>query len=327
MTNAAAFDCWCAGIVVADHVCQPIARLPRGGELVLTDRTELAIGGCAANVAIGLARLGHSAAIVGRVGDDYLGRFVADGLKQAKVDVRHLATVPGEATSCSIVVNVRGEGRRFIHARGANRTLTGAEITSDMLQRTRVMYLGGYCLSEQPSPANIAALFRRAREAGVTTVLDVVLPEAGDYWPFLEPVLPWTDVFLPNNDEGEAITGRKEPLAQALRFRDAGAKTVIITCGDRGSVAACPEGTFRAGRFPIAQVDPTGGGDAFAAGFIHGLLRGAGAGAGADVETCVRMGSALGASCVRSAGATTATFNARELDQFLNSQPFEWTRV
>lgn len=319
--NDARFDCLCTGIVVADHVCEPIDYLPQAGELVLTPRTSLLIGGCAANVALNLVRLGHESAVVGRVGDDGFGRFVVEGLAQAGVDVGHLLAVPGEATSTSIIVNVVGDDRRFIHARGANATLTGSEISPSMLRETRMLYVGGYCLCDQPSPANVAALFRDARECGVKTVLDVVIPRRADYWPFLEPVLPWTDVFLPNNDEGETITGEKDPLAQAVRFRESGAAAVVITCGSQGAVAACSAGTFRAGRFQVAQIDGTGSGDAFAAGYIHGLLE------GADVTGCVRMGSALGASCVRAIGATTGVFTAPELAAFLDSHALELTPV
>jgi sugar/nucleoside kinase (ribokinase family) len=319
--NETRFDCLCTGIVVADHLCEPIDRLPQPGELVLTERTSLAIGGCAANVAVDLARLGRKAGVVGRVGDDFFGRFVADALEATGVDSRHLLQSPNEATSCSMIINVRGDDRRFLHARGANRTLTGAEISPEMLRQTCVVYVGGYCLSDQPSPENIAALFRRAAECGVKTVLDVVIPRPADYWSFLAPVLPWTDVFLPNNDEGETITGLKHPVDQASCFLKAGAKSVVITCGGQGSVAACPAGTFLAGRFDVPQVDGTGTGDAFAAGYIHALLD------GADVADCVRVGSALGASCVRATGATTGVFNAAELANFLQSRAFEWRAV
>jgi sugar/nucleoside kinase (ribokinase family) len=319
--NDTHFDCLCLGIVVADHICEPIDHIPQAGELVLTERTNLMSGGCAANVAVDLARLGRRSAVVGRVGDDSFGRFIADGLKQAGVDDRYLTASRDEATSCSMIVNVRGQDRRFIHSRGANRLLTGAEISRDMLRQTRVVYVGGYCLSDQPSAANIAALFRAAGECGVKTVLDVVIPQPANYWPFLEPVLPWTDVFLPNNDEAAIITGERDPLTQSLRFREAGAKAVIITCGEGGSVTVCPEGRFRGGRYHVALVDGTGSGDAFAAGYIHGLLE------GADVTQCVRIGSALGASCVRAIGATSGTFTAPGLAEFLKTHTLDWMPV
>lgn len=319
--NDAPIDCLCLGIVVADHVCQPIDHLPRSGELVLTERTSLTLGGCAANVAVDLARVGRKTAVVGRVGDDPFGLFVAEELKRSGVDTRHLLSMPGEATSVSMIVNVSREDRRFIHARGANGLLTGSEISTELLQQARVVYVGGYCLSDQPSPANIAALFRRASEMGVKTVLDVVIPGPADYWPFLEPVLPWTDVFLPNRDEAELITGEADPFKQSLRFREAGAKAVVITCGGEGSVTACTTGQFLAAGFQVAQIDGTGSGDAFAAGYIHGLL------AGDDALTCVRMGSALGASCVRATGATTGVFDANELAEFLWTHPFVFCRL
>ena len=59
----------CAGIVVADHICTPIAHLPAAGELVLADRLLLTTGGCAANVAVDLVKLGVRATVLGRVGE------------------------------------------------------------------------------------------------------------------------------------------------------------------------------------------------------------------------------------------------------------------
>ena len=76
-------DVLCAGIIVADHVCSPIAHLPEAGELVLADKLLLTIGGCAANVAVDLAKLGAAAAVVGLVGADVFGGVVAEMLRRA----------------------------------------------------------------------------------------------------------------------------------------------------------------------------------------------------------------------------------------------------
>ena len=312
-----AFDCLCLGIVVADHVCEPISHLPNAGELVLTPRTHLSIGGCAANVAVDLVRLGRKAAVIGCVGDDPFGRFVIDALGHAGVDVHQIARLSGETTSTSMILNVRGEDRRFIHTPGANARLEGDEISADLLKQTRAVYVGGYGLSDQPAPEKIATLFRAARALGVKTALDVVVPQGKDCWISLEPVLPWTDVFLPNEDESRAITGLAEPAEQARAFRKAGAETVVITCGQSGCAVASPIGDFRAPAFVSEFVDGTGAGDAFAAGYIHALLQ------GGDVRDCVHAGTALGASCVRATGATTGVFDATALAEFLNSHPLE----
>src|SRR5438093_11771611 len=89
----------CAGIVVADHVCTPIAHVPAAGELVMADGMLLTIGGCAANTAVDLAKMQVRAAVVGRVGHDILGRVVADLLREASVDVSLVEATAGHDTS------------------------------------------------------------------------------------------------------------------------------------------------------------------------------------------------------------------------------------
>ena len=180
-----------------------------------------------------------------------------------------------------------------------------------------MLYLGGYCLCEELAPSEVARAFQTARSAGVLTVLDVVLADPQTAWGRLLEVLPLTDVFLPNSDEAAAITGLTDPLAQAERFHEAGAKTVVVTCGEEGAVLVSETARLKAGAYPIEYIDGTGSGDAFAAGFIHGLL------ADADWETCLRLGSALGASCVRAAGASTGVFTAKELAEFYASHPLK----
>src|SRR6266566_333288 len=89
----------CAGIIVADHVCSPISHLPAAGELVTTDRMLLTIGGCAANVAVDLVKMGVRSAVVGRVGEDVFGRVVAELLREAGVDVSAVKVSAGSETS------------------------------------------------------------------------------------------------------------------------------------------------------------------------------------------------------------------------------------
>src|ERR1700724_3288106 len=108
------FDGRCAGIVVADHVCTPISHLPAAGELVMADRLLLTIGGCAANAAVDLVKMGVRAAVVGRVGGDSAGRVVSDLLREAGVDVSALRASSNFDTSQTLIVNVAGQDRRFI---------------------------------------------------------------------------------------------------------------------------------------------------------------------------------------------------------------------
>lgn len=310
-----------AGIIVADHVCTPIDHLPKAGELVMADQLLLTIGGCAANAAVDLAKMGVATAVVGRVGDDAFGRIVLDLLSSHGLDTSTIRPSHGVATSQTMIVNVQGEDRRFIHSFGANAVFRATDIPLDRVRQSRVLYLGGYLLMPNMTHDELVPVFRAARAAGVTTVLDVAIPWPGEYLSRLEPLLPHVDVFLPNDHEGQLITGEADPLRQAEIFRRLGARTVIITCGAKGSIFVDERVRLEAGVYSVPFVDGSGGGDAFDAGYICGLLD------GLDVEGRLRVASALGASCVREVGTTPGVFTRAECDAFLSKQHLAIARV
>ena len=304
-------DVLCAGLITVDHVCAPIAHIPAAGELVMTDRIELAVGGSAANVGLDLRRLGRRVSIAGRVGDDVLGRHVASVLGEEGALSDQITFSPTAPTATTMVVNVRGEDRRFVHAAGANTEFTGNEISLDVVRRSRAIYVGGFGLNARLSGENVARLFETARAAGVLTVLDVVVG-GEDVGRMLEPVLSLTDLFVPNEDECRVITGLADPADQARRFRELGARCVVVTRGEKGAIL-CDESRFVSmGAHAVEQVDATGGGDAFVAGYVHAHLD------GQSPEDCLQFGSTLGASCVQSPGATTGVFRADQLAAFVN---------
>ena len=309
-----AIDCLSAGILVADHLCEPIPRLPVAGELIQCDRLMLSIGGCASNVATDLARLGVRVGAAGCIGRDLFGQYIRQTLAAGGVDVEHLCELPGVDTSTTLIINVVNEDRRFIHCGAANWHFRAEHLPWEAAKAARVVYVGGYLLMKALDPHELADCFRRLRAAGVKTVLDVVLPGPGVFWPQLAPVLPHTDVFLPNTDEAATITGLAAPAEQALRFHEAGAGTVVITCGGQGSLLVSAGERLRAGVYPVAFRGGTGSGDAFVAGYISGLLR------GESTEGCLRWGTAVGASCVRSISATDSVFTRSEAEAFLSRE-------
>lgn len=302
-----------AGVVVADHLCTPIHRLPAAGELMMADELVLNIGGCASNAAVGLAKLGIRAAVCGKVGSDVFGRFVAETLEARGVDCRALTIDPERATSQTLIINVKGQDRRFIHCFGANRSLSAADLDAALNTSTRILYLGGFLILPGLDADALAERFARARKRGILTVLDVATPGPGDYLRYLRPVLPHTDVFLPNTDEATLILNETDPIRQAEVFRDLGAGRVVVTRGELGAVALSESLRVRLGTFPVPFVDGSGGGDAFDAGYIAGLLD------GRDELGCLTLASAIGASCVRAVGTTAGVFNRDEADAFLAS--------
>lgn len=315
------YDCLCAGIVVADYICRPIAGWPPPGGLVLTDKLEFAIGGCAANVAVDLRKLNLRVGLSGGVGNDGVGTLIADMLTRSGVDCSRLARSSSLPTSGTMIVNIRGEDRRFIHCIGANAEYDGSVLTDDVLRQTKALYIGGYCLMRGLTPDRTAELFGRARRLGVITALDVVLPEHGDFWGQIQPVLPYTDFFFPNNDEAFRITGERDPLNQATRFVQAGCRTAVVTCGRDGTILVTGTDRWKASAYRVEAVDPTGTGDAFVAGFLYGQIR------QCEPLKCLEYGAAMGASCVRTLGATTGVFNEEELEQFVAAHKLSIVRA
>jgi sugar/nucleoside kinase (ribokinase family) len=304
-------DCICAGILFADYVCAPIPHMPAAGELVPTEHIKLALGGCASNAGLDLARVGVRVGVSGCVGEDPFGEFIVETLKAGCVDTSGVHRVPGIGTASTMVINVKGQDRRFISTPAANTRFTVAHIPADWVRQAKVFYVGGYLVLPGLETEEFVELFRAARTAGAKTVLDVVLFGGAHPWDALKRILPETDVFLPNDDEAAIITGLKDPLQQAERFRQAGARTVVITQGERGSLLLTDGLRLRAGAYPTEYVGGTGSGDAFDAGYIAGML------AGEDPAGCLRWGSALGASCVRAVGATESVFNREEALAFM----------
>src|SRR5262249_21222944 len=147
--------------------------------------------------------------------------------------------------------------------------------------------------------------------AGTFTVRDVATPGPGNYLEPLKVVLPHTDLFVPNRDEAELILGEPDPVRQARAFRDLGARRVVITRGEHGVVSVSDALQVRLGTYPITYVDGSGGGDAFNAGYIAGVLEGR-----SELE-CLKLASAVGASCVRAVGTTAGIFTRAEADLFI----------
>jgi sugar/nucleoside kinase (ribokinase family) len=311
----------CAGLVVADHVCPPLDHLPRPGELIATENLFLNIGGGAANTAVDLTRLGVKSAICARVGDDIFGRFATEILNGHGVDCQSLRVDDQVATSQTLIVNVKGQDRRFIHYGGANAHFTAADLDPILAEPPRVLHIGYFLILPRLDARGLADRLEMARASGTMVLLDVATPGPGEYLEPLKTVLPHTDIFVPNCDEAELILGESDPVIQARRFHELGARRVVITCGDRGVVSVSEQMSVRMGVYPISYLDGSGGGDAFNAGYIAGLLDGL-----SEID-CLKLASAVGASCVRAVGTTEGVFSRHEADEFVQAHDISVQRI
>jgi sugar/nucleoside kinase (ribokinase family) len=306
-------DVACFGILVADVFLEPIESLPKAGELKTTSGFVMGAGGCAANVAQCLRKLGKSVAIVGKVGSDQFGDYVIATLAGQGVDTSCIRRSASSPTSSTVIINVHGEDRRYLHCVGANRELTGHDVDMCALDRSRVLYIGGYLAMPSCSSEDLIRVLQEAKSRGLTTVLDVVIPAGTlDAAARVLPVLPLIDCFLPNEDEGRVLTGSADPATQArVLAEQCCGGTVAITRGAQGCVVSHGGQISEIAPFPMAAVDESGAGDAFAAGLIAGLLE------NWSILDSLRLASAVGASCTRALGCIAGVFSLDEAVAYL----------
>lgn len=211
-------------------------------------------GGSAANTAAWLASLGQRVAFAGAVGAEDLVRHAA---ALPGVEARLVATA---APTGAIVLLVEGEQRSMLTSPGANAELDLAAVDVDGFDH---LHLTGHpLLRSTDGGASFGALLARAKRAGLTVSLD---PGSAGYLADFGPdrflaAVEGVDIFLPSLGEGTVLTGLADPaeIVRALPF-----PVVALKAGSAG--AYVPD---HVPAVPATVVDPTGAGDAFAAGFI-----------------------------------------------------------
>lgn len=301
----------CAGILVEDTFCGPLDRLPRPGELLATGPLRVFPGGCAANVGIDLAKQGIRAELAGCIGKDFSGDSLLQRLQAENVHCERVVRKRDQTTSRTIVLLVEGEDRRYLHEFGANRCFSIRQIDRQWIAELDVFYVGGLFVMPGIVMSELIDLLAFCRENGVTTVVDVVVPQDFQGEDDLGRLLPQVDYFLPNSDEAFRLTDLSEPLEQVRELTKLGARMAIVTDGTTGCVASDGKQLWQCGTFEMDAVDASGAGDAFAAGVIAGVLR------GWKMPKTLQYASALGGSATRAIGTTAAVFNASEAEAFL----------
>ena len=307
----------CAGILVSDTFCGPMQALPREGQLLAVDQLPTKAGGCAANVAIDLAKQGIVVDIAGCLGKDPSARVLLASLEENRVGCSRIVYSDELPTSKTVILLVAGQDRRYIHSFGANAAFKVSHIDREWVRELSVFYLGGLFLMPAFHLEELLDLLAFCRQHGVITVVDVVIPENTQPPSNLATLLRLSDYFLPNNDEARLLTGLENPQDQLRFFLEREANTVFITLGKRGVLAGRGKEYWQAGVYEINQLDPSGSGDAFDAGVVLGALR------GWDMPKMIRYASALGASAIRALGTTDGVFISAEAEKFISTQPLE----
>ena len=305
------FDYTSLGFYTFDCLGRPVTEMPSGDDTYFIDELTLAVSGAAGSAAIVAAKHGLSVQAVGGVGDDDMGRWVLEKLRSFDVDTVNVETCTGVATSSSMVSTRPDGARSVLHKKGA----TGAFFVSDdRVERvldTRILHVGGVGLMDRMDGAPSVALMQRAKAKGCITTLDVFASTQDDM-PLVEGLLPYTDYFLPSEEEAMALSGLTDYDDVASFLLDKGAGCVVLTLGAKGALYRHSDGTrFQLPAFDIDVVCTCGCGDCFNAGFATGLHL------GLDPEGCVRLGQAASAQNAMGLGSQAVVRSLEATNAFM----------
>ena len=305
----------CLGILVADILARPVDRYPERGRLVLVDRMELHTGGCAGNTAVGLSRTGIPAGVIGKVGNDGFGDFYMSVMAREGVDATGIVRDASVNTSSTMVL-IHGDGERsFIHYIGANGALRAEDVSLDRLAGVKVLHVAGALLMPGLDGEPSARILASAKRRGMITCLDTAWDGTGRWMQTLAPCLEHLDYLLPSIEEARMITRAHEPDEIAQVFLSRGVGVVALKMGEDGCYVASRSGRMHVPAFRVDAIDATGAGDAFAAGFIAGVVK------GWSLAETARFANAVGALCTLAIGTTAGIRSLDETQQFVASTP------
>lgn len=241
------------------------------------------VAGAESNVAQGLARLGHWARWIGRVGDDASGEAVMSRLRADGVDVSCAEMDPSAPTGLLLrdSHSRRPIDVQYHRAGSAASYLSPAQITPEALLGARVVHVSGITpmLSESAAHAT-RALIEGARKTGAAVCFDPnvrrKLGTEHEWMRVVGPLLREADMVLAGADELELLLGGgAEESAKALLSLGR-TDTVVVKRNDHTAVAITKDGQWTQAPFDVPVTDPVGAGDAFTAGWLSAWLRGLG---------------------------------------------------
>jgi len=300
------------GEINVDLVFKGCHALPTPGKEVLADDFVMTPGSSSMICAMGLAKLGNDVAFHGRLGVDASGEFCSRALREVGIDTSSLR--PDAALRTGVTASLSTpHDRALVTFAGAIAEMRADEIEDEWLRRAGHLHVSSYYLQKALRPGCVR-LFERATALGLTTSLDPGFDPAQKWENDLFDTLQYVDVFLPNEQELEAITGKGD-LREALDTVQNGRTHTVVKRGREGCASLDDGRRMDVPAYAIDAVDSTGAGDSFDAGFLHAWLR------NMSWLDCMRWGSACGSLSTRGIGGTTAQATTAEATRLMVSTP------
>ena len=325
-------DLMCIG-----RTCVDLYAEQEGSRLEDVQSFRKYVGGSAANIALNTARLGVKTAMLTRVGEEQMGRFVRRTMKDNGVDVSHVIFDPEHLTPYVLLAvrDVDGFPRIFAYGDAADMALDEGDVDPEFVASSRALLVTGTPLSRPASRSASLKAVSAASEAGTRVLFDL------DYRPVFwgvasheqggqmfvqstkvtevyRSMLPRCDLVVGTEEEIRIAGGFPDTRESLLAIRELSGATIVLKVGAMGAIVFpgdIPEdlqdGVSVPG-YPVEVFNSVGAGDAFMSGFLSRWLR------EEPLKECLRIGNACGAIVVSRHGCSPAMPTPEELAYFLN---------
>ncbi len=299
------FDVSVIGELNVDFILNKNESFPAMGKEVLSGEMSLTLGSSSAIFASNLSSLGAKVAFLGKLGKDAFGELVLQTLNKSGVDTTAIDQREDLNTGATVVLNF-GEDRAMITHPGAMEYLTAADLNWDIINESRHLHYSSFFI-QKAIRKDIGLIFKKAKAEGLTTSFDPQWDPAEKWEIDLENILPYVDVFLPNEKELLHIT-QCSSVESAIQKIENIANTVVLKQGNKGSTIYNRGESFSQPAFlNDAVIDAIGAGDSFNAGFIYKFIQ------SNPLEVCQAFGNVIGAVSTTAAGGTNAFRNPENI--------------
>ncbi|MET1101569.1 MAG: carbohydrate kinase family protein [Pyrodictiaceae archaeon] len=272
-----------------------VDRLPRADEEAEIHTLSYGAGGSAANTANAIIRLGHTAAVIAKIGMDNMGKLLHEELSLKRIGLEGLRIDSESNTGFSLVIVDSTGNIMILGNKGAAEKLRPDELDKKLIASAKIIHIASLRLDTSLEAA------RTAKESQVLVTWDPGrrLARRGLNDSLIQELLKYVDYVLLNREEAYFMTGLRDVNAAAKKILEKSkANAVIVKLGAEGALLVTRNNKERhLPAYKVKPVDTTGAGDAFAAGFIVGLLE------GKSLEEAAELGNATAAIKVTRLGA------------------------
>jgi sugar/nucleoside kinase (ribokinase family) len=276
------------GNIVNDFSIGTIEEFPALGQMFAVDRIVPVLGGTAAIMASGLGKMGIKVKLLGKIGEDIFGDFVLERLNACGVDTTGIKRINDAQTPITLgFVNREGK-RRMLHCFGTDAVTTEDDFELSRYSADSIFYVGGIDVMLKMRGNPLSRVLKRAKNRGFTTVLDTVFDPFEEWFPVIEPSIPYIDVFITSMKEAKHYAKTEDSKEMIRFFHSHSLDWIVLKKGEKGCLVYENRRVYVLNCPDINTIDTIGAGDNFVAGYIAGMAK------GYSPEDCARIGIAAG---------------------------------